>query len=83
KIEVSFKELKQTIGAFAYHFWSKSMPRLNRYDKEINESALAAITDNCSRENLVKTLKATEACLYGYNCHGFTTDHLFEIFQGA
>lgn len=60
KIEVGFKELKQTIGAFAYHFWSKSMPKLNKYVKDINESALEAITDNCARDNLVKTLKATE-----------------------
>ena len=22
-------------------------------------------------------------CLYGYDCHGFTADHLFEIFQGT
>ena len=75
KIEVGFKELKQTIGAFAYHFWSKSMPRLNRYVKEINESALAAITNNCFRGNLVKTLKAIE----GYVCMAMIAMGLLQI----
>lgn len=64
KIEVGFKELKQTIGAFAYHFWSKSMPKLNKYIKDINSSALEAITDKCIKDKLVKTLKAID----GYVC---------------
>ena len=75
KIEVGFKELKQTIGAFAYHFWSKSMPRLNKYVKVINESALAAITNHGARENLVKTLKATE----GYVCMAMIAMGLLQI----
>jgi len=33
KIEVSFKVSKQLIGAFAYHFWMKSMKRLGRRPK--------------------------------------------------
>ena len=68
KIEVGFKELKQTIGAFAYHFWSKSMPRLNKY-------VLAAITNHGARENLVKTLKATE----GYVCMAMIAMGLLQI----
>ena len=51
------------------------MPRLNRYVKEINESALAAITDNCFRENLVKTLKAIE----GYVCMAMIAMGLLQI----
>lgn len=64
KIEIGFKELKQTIGAFAYHFWSKSMPKLNRYFKEKNISALETITDKRAKDKLVATLKAIE----GYVC---------------
>jgi hypothetical protein len=30
KIEVSFKQAVRTIGAFAYHFWLQSMPRIKR-----------------------------------------------------
>jgi hypothetical protein len=31
KIECTFREMKQVIGAFDYHFWSKSMPKLKWY----------------------------------------------------
>ncbi|MFB6367636.1 hypothetical protein ACFCP7_27045 [Paenibacillus elgii] len=31
KIECTFREMKQVIGAFGYRFWSKSMPKLKRY----------------------------------------------------
>lgn len=34
KIECTFRELKQVIGGFGYQFWSKSMPKLNRYAKK-------------------------------------------------
>ena len=34
KIEVTFRELKQLIGGLSYHFWCKSMPKLNRYTKK-------------------------------------------------
>ena len=33
RIECTFRELKQQIGAFSYHFWSKHMPRLGYYRK--------------------------------------------------
>lgn len=75
KIEIGFKELKQTIGAFAYHFWSKSMPKLNKYIKEINSSALEAITDKHVKDNLVKTLKAIE----GYVCMAIISMGLLQI----
>ncbi|WP_176764814.1 hypothetical protein [Natribacillus halophilus] len=34
KIEGTFREMKQTIGGFGYRFWSKAMPKLNRYRKK-------------------------------------------------
>ena len=33
RIECTFRELKQQIGAFCYHFWSKYMPKLSYYQK--------------------------------------------------
>ena len=36
------------------------MPRLNKYYKDINSAALAAITDKHIKDNLVKTLKSIE-----------------------
>lgn len=38
QIEYTFKELKQQIGTFAYHFWSKYMPKISYYQKK-GESA--------------------------------------------
>jgi hypothetical protein len=34
KIEVTFRTLKQLLGAFCYHFWSVFMPKLNRFAKK-------------------------------------------------
>ena len=34
KIECTFRELKQVIGAFSYQFCSKSLPKLNRFKKK-------------------------------------------------
>ena len=34
RIECTFRELKQQIGAFCYHFWSKYMPKLSYYQKK-------------------------------------------------
>jgi len=34
KIECTFREMKQVIGAFGYRFWSASMPKLNRYRRK-------------------------------------------------
>ena len=36
------------------------MPKLNKYNKEINSSAVAAITDKHVKDTLVKTLKVIE-----------------------
>ena len=34
RIECTFRELKQQIGAFCYHLWSKYMPKLSYYQKK-------------------------------------------------
>lgn len=33
RIECVFRELRQPIGAFCYHFWSKHMPKISYYQK--------------------------------------------------
>lgn len=35
KIEVAFKSLIQRVGAFAYHFWSRDMPKRKQKDGDI------------------------------------------------
>lgn len=51
------------------------MPKLNKYIKEINSSALEAITDKHVKDNLVKTLKAIE----GYVCMAMIAMGLLQI----
>ncbi len=75
KIEIGFKELKHTLGAFAYHFWSKSMPKLNRFFKDINVSALEAITEPRVKSKIVETLRAIE----GYVCMAIISLGLLQI----
>lgn len=40
RIECAFRELTQQIGGFCYHFWSKGMPKLNRYLKKRNGTSV-------------------------------------------
>ena len=40
KIEVSFKMLKHTLGGFFYHFWTKSMPKISKYQTQTDYSII-------------------------------------------
>lgn len=60
KIECTFRELKQVTGAFTYQFWSKSMPKLNRYLKKDEEHPLTKVTCPKEKEAIIKTVKAIE-----------------------
>lgn len=59
KIEVSFKELKHSISGFTYRFWSKHMPKLNRFGPS-DADLLKDITDSHSHELIIDNLKAIE-----------------------
>ncbi len=50
RIECTFRELKQQVGAFCYHFWSKHMPRLNYYQKKEELSPLECVEGEKSRK---------------------------------
>ena len=60
RVENAFRELKQQIGAFSYHFWSKSMPRLKRFRKKTEPLPLESVKSHKDRERIVKTVRATE-----------------------
>ncbi|GGB44127.1 hypothetical protein GCM10011409_22130 [Lentibacillus populi] len=60
KIESTFREMKQVIDGFGYHFWSKSMPKLNRYLKKRETHPLEKITEAKDQENIRLTIKAIE-----------------------
>lgn len=59
KIECMFRELKQQICAFGYHFWTSYTPRLNKYKKKTDPDPLSQITDEKERKAI---LAAVDAC---------------------
>lgn len=60
KIECTFREFKQVIGGFSYKFWSKHMPKLNRYLKKSDTNPIDSIKDVQSRAKITLTVKAIE-----------------------
>src|SRR5665647_3028340 len=60
KIECTFREMKQVIGGFSYHFWSKSMPKLKRYLKKGEAHPLEHVTSEKEKRNILLTVKAIE-----------------------
>jgi hypothetical protein len=61
KIERSFRELKQVVAGFSYRFWSKHMPKLNRYkNNEKNQESLRSVTDKTAQANIKSCVNAIE-----------------------
>ncbi len=60
RIECTFRELKQQIGAFCYHFWSKHMPRLDYYRKKDDPAPLELVQDEKSRQKVLEAVRAIE-----------------------
>lgn len=60
KIECMFREMKQVIGAFDYHFWSKSMPKLKRYLKKEEVDPIEKVRGEKERMRIRATIDAIE-----------------------
>ena len=60
RIECTFRELKQQIGAFCYHFWSKHMPKLSYYQKKEEHGSLEEVVEEKERRNILKTVRSIE-----------------------
>lgn len=60
KIESMFREMKQQLGGFGYHFWTLSMPRLNHYAKTGTPDPLDGVNDTKARKRILDCIKATE-----------------------
>lgn len=59
KIESCFREFKQVIAGFSYHFWSKVMPNLNRFAKS-GSDRLDNVTKDEDKERILSTFMAIE-----------------------
>jgi hypothetical protein len=60
KIEVTFRTLKQLLGAFGYHFWSASMPKLNRFLKKGENDPLLEVKGEKERARILQAFSAIE-----------------------
>lgn len=60
RIECTFRELKQQLGGFCYHFWSKHMPKIDYYRKKTEPTPLEQVTDNYSRKKIMEAIRAIE-----------------------
>lgn len=60
KIECTFREFKQQMGGFCYHFWSKAMPKLKRYRKADEPSELSRVEGQCGQKLILNTIEAIE-----------------------
>lgn len=60
RIECTFRELKQQVGAFCYHFWSKHMPKLSYYQKKGESTPLERVEDEKSRKKVLEAVRAIE-----------------------
>jgi hypothetical protein len=61
KIECAFRENKQVVAGFSYHFWSKVMPKLHKFKKNtVNHENLKKITDERHRGLIMRTVRAIE-----------------------
>lgn len=62
KIECCFRELKQVVSGFSYHFWSIVMPKLNHFSKS-GTDPLENINTESGKRLIISAYKAI---------HGFT-----------
>jgi hypothetical protein len=63
KIECAFRELKQVVAGFSYHFWSKVMPKLQKFKgNDVNQEIL----ENVDCSNRRKLIRSTVNAIEGY-----------------
>ncbi len=60
KIECMFREFKQQLHGFGYHFWSSKMPKLKKYKKKSEPDQLSQITDESHKKAILLTVGAIE-----------------------
>ena len=55
-----FMELKQQLEGFCYHFWRKSMPKLNRYLEKGMPHPLEQIVNLGAQKKILAAVRAIE-----------------------
>jgi hypothetical protein len=63
-IEVMFREMKQTVCAFGYHFWSKYLPKLNRFRKKTDPEPVDQVITPYGQKRVRLAVKAIEGFVF-------------------
>lgn len=63
-IETMFREMKQVVCAFGYRFWSKYMPKLNRFRKKTEPDPLEQIVSQRAQTRIKLAVKAIEGFVF-------------------
>ena len=59
-IESMFKALKQALLAFGAQFWTKALPKLNRFAKKGDPDPLEAVSDRGVQKKILRAIESTE-----------------------
>ena len=60
KCEEQFLRAKQVLGSFAYHFWTKSSPKLNHFRKAEDVNPVDLIETPGEQQKIINNLRAIE-----------------------
>ena len=63
-IELMFREMKQVANAFGYRFWSKYMPKLNRFKKKTDPDPVDHVTAPQAKKRIKLAVKAIEGFMF-------------------
>jgi hypothetical protein len=59
-IEEFFREFKQRFGGFGYHFWTRSIAKLNHFKKKDEPDRLSHVKDPAAQKKILNTVDAIE-----------------------
>lgn len=64
KIEYMFKEFKENLDGFGYHFWTRSIERIKLRRKKGEPSELEKVTDPKQQQKILKCIEAAERFVF-------------------
>lgn len=67
RCEHLYRSLKQVLHAFDYHFWTKSLPKLNHFKKKSDPDPLESVTDPKAKKKIIDAFRATEMYMFASN----------------
>lgn len=63
-IEEMFREFKQQLGGFCYHFWTTKLPKLNHFAKKEDSDPLEHVIVPTERIKILNAIKAIEMFVF-------------------